>query len=136
MRAERRLSHCNGLHKTRIQPLHPQQLSANDMVAAVDRRDTKFFALQILDVLDDLRPYHQKINALLKQNEDCLHRQSLYDAAKGAHERRREGHVAVQHRHRAEPRIHLNELDLQSFVFKKAFALGDVVGRVRIAPTR
>src|SRR5438094_8840198 len=42
--AERRLAHCDGLHETRIQPLHPQQLSANDMIPAVDRRDTKFFA--------------------------------------------------------------------------------------------
>src|SRR5262249_19345225 len=61
------------------------------------------------------------------------HRQSLHNAPKCADKGGGEGDVTVQHRHRAEPRIDLNELDFQTFVFEKALSLSDVVRGVGVA---
>ena len=109
-------------------------LITNEMIAAVDRRDAELLALEVLDVLDDFRANHQKIDALLEQDENRFHRQSLHDATERADEGRRERYISVEHRHRAEPRIDLNELDLQSFISEEAFRLSDIIRRVRVAP--
>ena len=76
------------------------------------------------------------VGPFLQEDEHGLHRQPLHDAAKGADERSREGHVAVQHRHGAEPGIDLDELDFQALVFEKAARLSDVVRRVGITSAR
>src|SRR4029077_12681317 len=51
-------------------------------------------------------------------NENKLHRKTLEHTAKYAGERRGERHIAVDHRRRTEPRVHLNDLDVQAFGFE------------------
>ena len=61
---------------------------------------------------------------------------TLDGSAKGADKRRGKGHIPIDHRRRAEPRIHLNQLYVQSFCSEEAFALRDILWHRRVAPAR
>src|SRR5947207_10103584 len=63
-----------------------------------------------------------------------FYRKTLKDAAKYADKRRRERDVAVDDRGRAEARIHLNQLRLQSFQLEEPFGLSYVLRHGRAAP--
>src|SRR5262249_38142170 len=126
----------NRLNEIRIDAFHAQELPPDDVIAAVYRRDSELFSFQILNVFDDFRADHQIVNTLFEQDEHRLHRQSLHNAPKCADKGAGEDDDPVQHRHCAQPRIDLNELDIQSFLFEKSFGLGDVIGRVGIAAAR
>jgi hypothetical protein len=106
-------------------------------VAAVNRGHAELFALELLHVFDDIWSHHQVVNALLEQDEgDSLHRQPLDDAAKGADERSRESHVAVQNRRAPSRGLTWMNSTSNPSSLKKFLRLGDVVSRVGIAPAR
>ena len=118
-----------------IESLRLQHFFGDQLVRALDRSDADALAFQLLHIFD-VGTNHHVVRTFFEMNENKLHRKTLEHAAKYAGERRGKGHIAVDHRRRAKPRVHLNDLHLQAFAFEVALLQRHILRHRRAASAR